>query len=155
MAPFVETDFARQLERDLSAATARAEKVEAELAKYVESDNARTLGNYRENLKLRRERDELRKALELARPYVRVSSMQMYDGGQGADMRKTARDRLEVIDATLARTAQAQHRHEQAPNYCGNCAEYMKNPDCGEPSFHDVYSCFTDKPRADAQKGTT
>lgn len=83
--------------------------------------------------RLDRERDALRKALELARPYVENASTRMYDGTQGQAIRQTARDRLEVIDAALHGT------EESGSKTCGEC-RHWRHPECPavpDYKFHD------------------
>ena len=111
--------------------TPQTDEIERELNGYYDLCDHDRYENMTEHAReLESERDALRKALELARPYVSAASIRMYDGWHVEGIRHTARDRLVAIDAALNGTAKQEPLAEFKMQYGVKFFDELK-PDQG------------------------
>lgn len=93
-------------------------------------------------------------ALILARPYLESASNRLYDGGDGAGIRATAKARLAVLQSALATGGKAP---EPKPKTCGECAHLNDTFDCRTPGLNvwtrpEASACHKFQPKATGGK---
>jgi hypothetical protein len=154
---FVFADFARQLERDLTAAQKRVAELEAANEHLLLEDGLMTF--YQTNEQLKAEQ-----AAHLATRRALVDSVGRLPSG-GDDRQAvwklhseaiySARSKLAVEQAETKPVIKQSLTTEPEPRTCGECAvDYFREcPKYGQHRSSGMTACDNFQPRADAQKG--